>query len=171
MTPEQAKLLAEVFVNQLEDEFKTTKRVLAAVPEDRLDYKLGEKGRTARELMWHIVGSEIWFGSGLAAGEFAAPGEEEPAPPTVAEMVAVFETQVPPVIEKVKALTGERLATPMNFFNVMNVPAVLYLPFWASHTIHHRGQLSTYLRAMNARVPDIYGGSADEPFQMPATAP
>lgn len=49
MTPEQAKLLAEVFVNQLEDEFKTTKRVLAAVPEDRLDYKLGEKGRTARE--------------------------------------------------------------------------------------------------------------------------
>jgi uncharacterized damage-inducible protein DinB len=47
---------------------------------------------------------------------------------------------------------------------------VLYLDVWMHHTIHHRGQLSTYLRAMNARVPDIYGGSADEQFEMPATA-
>jgi uncharacterized damage-inducible protein DinB len=42
--------------------------------------------------------------------------------------------------------------------------------FWIKHTVHHRGQLSMQLRAMNAHVPDIYAGSADEPFQMPATA-
>jgi uncharacterized damage-inducible protein DinB len=53
---------------------------------------------------------------------------------------------------------------------VFNLPLVLYMDFWIKHTVHHRGQLSMQLRAMNARVPDIYGGSADEPFAMPATA-
>jgi len=58
----------------------------------------------------------------------------------------------------------------VSFFNVFNLPAVLYMDFWIKHTVHHRGQLSTYLRAMNAHVPGIYGGSADEPFQMPGGA-
>jgi len=168
MTAEQAKFLAGVFLAHIEDEFKTTKRVLASMPEEKLDFKLGEKGRTARELMWHIVQSEAWFGAGLAAGEFAQEGEGAP-PATVAAIVAAFEAMVPPVIEKAKALSGEQLSKPMNFFGVMNLPAVQYLPFWAHHSIHHRGQVSTYLRALNARVPDIYGGSADEPFQMPAS--
>jgi uncharacterized damage-inducible protein DinB len=52
----------------------------------------------------------------------------------------------------------------------MNMPNVMYLGFMTNHSVHHRGQLSTYLRAMNAHVPSIYGGSADEPFEMPATA-
>jgi uncharacterized damage-inducible protein DinB len=45
------------------------------------------------------------------------------------------------------------------------MPAVTYLGFMNSHSIHHRGQLSVYLRPMGAKVPSIYGGSADEPFQ------
>ena len=119
--------------------------------------------------MWHIVQSEAWFASGLVAGEFSQEGEGT-APATVAEIIAFYEAKVPPLTEKVKSLTGQQLAKPMNFFGVMNLPAVEYLPFWSNHAIHHRGQLSTYLRALNAHVPDIYGGSADEPFQMPATA-
>jgi hypothetical protein len=77
---------------------------------------------------------------------------------------------VPPIADKIGALSGEKLAAPANFFNVFNLPLVLYMDFWIKHTVHHRGQLSMQLRAMNARVPDIYGGSADEPFAMPATA-
>ena len=53
---------------------------------------------------------------------------------------------------------------------IMNFPAVVYLQFLNNHMIHHRGQLSTYLRAMNAHVPSIYGGSADEPFTGSASA-
>jgi len=44
------------------------------------------------------------------------------------------------------------------------MPAVNYLTFVEKHSIHHRGQLATYLRPMGSKVPDIYGGSADEPF-------
>jgi uncharacterized damage-inducible protein DinB len=53
---------------------------------------------------------------------------------------------------------------------VFNLPAVLYLGFLNNHTIHHRGELSTYLRPMGSKVPSIYGGSYDEPFQAPAAA-
>jgi uncharacterized damage-inducible protein DinB len=168
VSAEQAKSLAMIFAGALENEFQTTKKVLAAIPEDQLEFKLGEKGRTARELAWHIVLSEIWFGGSILKGEF--PMESEPAAPaTKAEILAAYE-QVPPLIEQVKGLSGEDLAKTLNFYNVFNLQAVFYLSFWNSHGIHHRGQLSTYLRAMNAHVPSIYGGSADEPFEMPAAA-
>ncbi len=60
------------------------------------------------------------------------------------------------------------LAAKIPFFGVMNEPLVAYLNMMIVHSVHHRGQLSAYLRPMGAKVPDIYGGSADEPFQMPA---
>ena len=169
-TADQAQFLAGLYAGSIAHEFETTRRVLKAMPEDKLEFKLGEKGRTARELLWHIVVSEIWFGQSIVRGDFTFEGEPQ-APATVAEIVAEFERRVPELIEKVKALPAERLLAPLNFFNVFNMPAVLYLDFWKSHSIHHRGQASSYLRALNARVPDIYGGSADEPFQMPAEPP
>ncbi len=168
LNAEMAKGLAAMFVEMLENEAATTKRVLAAVPEGRLDFKLGDKGKTARELMWHIVTSEAWFGEGVVNGDFAMEGAEEAAPATVAGIVAAYQARIPSVLERVKRMTGEQLARPVDFFGVYNLPAVMYLNFWNVHSVHHRGQLSTYLRAMNARVPSIYGGSADEPFSTTA---
>jgi hypothetical protein len=69
-TPDQAKGLSMVFMQSLGQEVPTTRRVLAAVPEAQLDFKLGDKGRTTRQLMWHIVQSEKWFGSSIIAGNF-----------------------------------------------------------------------------------------------------
>ena len=167
-SPDQAKGIAQVFLQSLSTEVPTTKRVLACVPEAQMDFKLGEKGRTARELMWHLAHSEEWFAGCIAAGDFSADPSDGPAPATAAEVLAHYEEHVPPIIEKLQALSGEQLATPVSFFGAFNLPLVLYIDFWIHHTIHHRGQLSTYLRAMNAHVPDIYGGSADEPLEMPA---
>lgn len=166
---DQAKGLSMVYLQSLGNEVPTTRRVLAAVPESQLDFKLGDKGRTARELMWHLAHSERWFGEGVVSGSFAM--ESEPAAPaTVAEILAYYDQHVPSLPDKLATLSGEHLAKPVNFFNVFNLPAVLYMDFWIKHTVHHRGQLSSYLRAMNVHVPSIYGGSADEPFAMPATA-
>ncbi len=169
MTPEEAKFLSEILIGQIEQEVPTTKRVLAAAPEDRLDYKLGEKGRTLGELMWHIAQSEVWFANATVKGEF--PMDEEGKPPASAkETLAWYGEKLPPLLTRMKSVPAEKWATPVNFFNVFNFPLVFYLSFWTSHTVHHRGQMSTYLRALNAHVPSIYGGSADEPFEMPATA-
>lgn len=168
MNAEQAKSLADMFLQMIEHEMQTTRRVLAAVPEDQLNFKLGEKGRTARELMWHLAGSEYWFLNSIAAGEFPMEGER-PAPATKAEILAFYDKEPPAALARCKKLTGEQFVKPVNFFNVFNLPNGMYLNFSMVHSVHHRGQLSTYLRAMNAKVPDIYGGSADEPFQMPAS--
>ena len=166
-TADQAKGLSMVFLQSLGNEIPTTRRTLAAVPEAQLDFKLGEKGRTARELMWHIARSEKWFGEGILAANF--PMDADPPPPaTAAEILAEYDAHVPGLSARLAALSGEQLAAPVNFFNVFNLPNVLYMDFWIKHTVHHRGQLSSYLRALNAHVPSIYGGSADEPFEMPA---
>lgn len=169
LNAQSAQGLAAMFVEILQNETATTKKVLAAMPDAQLDFKLGDKGRTARELMWHIVQSEIWFGNGVANGEFGMEGEA-PAPATKNEMLTVYEQAIPGLLDRIKALSGEQLAKTINFFNVLNLPAVMYLNFWNVHSVHHRGQLSTYIRAVNGHVPDIYGGSADEPFHMPASA-
>jgi len=168
-TPDQAKGLSMVFLQSLGNEVPITRRVLAAVPESQLDFKLGDKGRTTRDLMWHLARSEKWFGEGIVAGNFPMD-PDPPAPTTVAEILAYYDQHVPSLADKLAPLSGEHLATPVNFFNVFTLPNVLYMDFWIKHTVHHRGQLSMHLRAMNAHVPDIYGGSADEPFAMPATA-
>ena len=170
MNPAEAKSIAQVLLGGVENEFPTTRKVLAAVPESQLNFKLGEKGRTARELAWHLAASEIWFGEAIASGDFSKPERTMPDNATVADIVAFYEKEMSAQIAKLKALSGEQLAKEVSLFGVMNMPDVLYLGFLTNHSVHHRGQLSAYLRAMNAHVPSIYGGSADEPFQMPAGA-
>ena len=91
-TPDQAKGLSMVFLQGLGNEVPITRRVLAAVPAAQLDFKLGEKGRTTRELMWHIVRSEKWFGEGIAAGSFAGDPSDGPPPATA----AAIQTPAPP---------------------------------------------------------------------------
>jgi len=171
MTAEQAKFLLNFFLPSVEQEAQTTKKVLAAIPEDRREYRPDPKGRTAMELAWHIASSELWFLDGIANGEF---GQEEEQPPsglhTVADVIAWYDKTLPPAIEKLRALPGEKLTTSVSFFGLFNYPAVAYLSFLVVHSVHHRGQLSVYLRPMGSKVPSIYGGSADEPFQMPAQA-
>lgn len=170
MNPAEAKAIAQMLLSGIEQEYATTKKIVAAIPENQLNFKLGEKGRTTRELAWHLIASEAWFAEGVANVDFSHSESAMPANVTVADMVAFYEKEVPAKIAKVQQLSGEQLAQIVNFFGVMQVPNVGLIGFWNNHAIHHRGQLATYLRAMNAYVPSIYGGSADEPFQMPATA-
>lgn len=167
-TPEQAQGIAMFLIQGLENEYLITKKVLAALPEDKKNFKLGDKGWTAQALHWHIVSVDLWFLDGIAAGEFAPEGGGT-MPATLKEAVDLYEKEFGPKLAKVKALSGEKLAAAVQFYH-MTMPNVVYLSFLSNHSIHHRGQLSTYIRAMNGHVPSIYGGSADEPFEMPASA-
>ena len=68
-------------------------------------------------------------------------------------------------VEQIRQMSGEQLAATLNFFGVAEFPAVVYLTWLSNHSIHHRGQLSAYLRPMGAKVPAIYGPSGDEMWQ------
>jgi uncharacterized damage-inducible protein DinB len=63
--------------------------------------------------------------------------------------------------DKLTNLSNEQLTKVVDFRGMFQLPAVMYLNFVVHHTIHHRGQLSAYLRPMGAKVPSIYGESYD----------
>ena len=172
ITPEFAAAYREIMCEGLQNEFETTKKVLAAIPDAKRDYRPDSKARTAWELAWHIAKEDVLFLDQIAEGKFVMPDPryDNETPKTVSELVAWYDKNFPRALQRVRTMPPAKLATPINFVGLFNLPAVFYLGFMNNHSIHHRGQLATYLRPMGSRVPSIYGGSADEPFQMPATA-
>jgi uncharacterized damage-inducible protein DinB len=168
MTPEQATfLLHEVYLPQMRNEQKTTQRIIAAVPADKGSYKPDERSMSAWELAKHIAGSEMFFMGGVSNGVFnRADGAVPDTVTTPSALAAWYDDNFIKAAEKVAATKPEDLAKNVNFV-IFNLPAIAYAGFMMSHSIHHRGQLSAYLRPMGAKVPRIYGGSADEPLEIP----
>jgi len=167
-TPDFVLAYRALMLDGLAREVETTKRVLAAIPDARKDYRPDPNARTAWELGWHLANTDVQFMEGIADLEFkmAARSEME-KPKNVAELVEWYDKNMKRSAERVRSLSGEQLATPVNFMGVFNMPAAFYLAFLNNHSIHHRGELATYLRPMGSKVPTIYGGSYDEPFQPP----
>lgn len=168
MTPEQAKFAAELYVQGLDNEYQITRKVLAAVPEAKKGYRPDPNARSAFELASHIASVDVWFLNSICKGDLTP--EEDRKFNSVAEVVAFYEHEFPKALAKVKALPAEKLAKPIAAFGIFNYPGVVYLAFTNNHSIHHRGQLATHLRPMGSKCPNIYGGSFDEPMQMPAGA-
>jgi uncharacterized damage-inducible protein DinB len=167
MTPEFAAGLCAMMLDGIQREAECTKRVLAAVPDDKSDYRPDPNARTARELAWHIANTDIQFLDGIADLNFSMESPEH-KPETSADVVKWYDENMKRGLARVAAMSPEQLLTPIEFFGVFNLPAVAYLGFLNNHSIHHRGELATYLRPMGSKVPSIYGGSYDEPF-VPAT--
>jgi len=80
---------------------------------------------------------------------------------TPAELAVWYEQSIADKLQKLKTLTPEQLTKIIDFRGLVQLPAVMYLEFASNHSIHHRGQLSAYLRAMGSKVPAIYGESYD----------
>jgi uncharacterized damage-inducible protein DinB len=169
MSPEFALGYCAMMLDGITREAEITKKVIAAVPDAASSYKPDPKARTAKELAWHLANTDVQFLDGIAGLNFKMESPEHP-PQTSAEVVAWYDDRIKQGVASIAAMTPEQLLTPVNFYGVFNLPAVLYLGFQSSHSIHHRGELATYLRPMGSKVPSIYGGSYDEPFQAPAAA-
>ena len=169
MNADQAKFLAGYFAGLIEQEATTTAKVLAAVPDDKRDYKPDPKSRTAWDLTTHLALGDIWFLDSIINGKFSMDdpdGEKKAAAQfkSVNDVVAYYNREFPTRIKQLRALPVEKLTEIVDFFGVMKMPNANYLGFAQNHSVHHRGQLAAYLRAMGGKVPSIYGGSADEPM-------
>lgn len=168
MDQQQAKFLTSQFTQLMEGEFAATCAVLAAVPNARRDYKPDAKSRTAWELATHLATGDIWFLQSVHDGQFAydqeAAKKAESSFADVDELVAYYKREFPAMLDKVRAMPGEKLAAVVDFFGMFQWPNASYLGFANNHSVHHRGQLAAYLRAMGSKVPAIYGGSADVPM-------
>jgi uncharacterized damage-inducible protein DinB len=166
LTPEFALAYREITLHGLSNEAQTTKKVLAAIPEAKRDFRPDPNARTAWELAWHLANTDVQFFDGIAQLKFdmnSPDGKDKPS--TISDVVSWYEKNFARGVDEVRVMKPEQLLTPIDFFGVFNLPAVFYLGFLNNHSIHHRGQLATYLRPMGAKVPSIYGGSFDEPWK------
>jgi len=166
MSPDQAKAAADLMATVWEGEFPATCQVLAAVKNDNRDYKPDAKSRSAWELATHLATADIWFMDSILNGAFEwnpdAVKQAESQFKTVDDIVAFYKKTFPEKLKALRALPGDKLTPNINFFGNFNWPAVQYIGFANNHSMHHRGQLAAYLRAMGSRVPNIYGPSADD---------
>ena len=159
MNADHAKFLAGVIGQNLQGEWMHTYKVINAVPEGKKDYKPQENSRTAWDLAHHIAICDVGFLHAVAANSFSVFPAKCDAK-TVTALADWYKHEFPKALEKVLTLDGNHVAQIVESWG-MKLPSVSYMMFCNNHMIHHRGQLSTYLRPMGGKVPGIYGPSAD----------
>ena len=163
LQPDQATfLLQTVFLPAVEREHATTRKVIEAIPLDKGDYRPDQVSKSALELAWHIAASEKRFLNGIVDGGFDF--SPMPRPDSVrnsADIARWYEEMYQAVLGRLKKMTPEQLAKVLDFRGMFQMPAVVFFQTTLIHSIHHRGQLSTYLRPMGGKVPAIYGESYD----------
>src|SRR6476646_6914043 len=162
LTPDQAKFLLALALPNIQTEHATTKRVIEAIPLDKGDYRPDAVSKSALELAWHIVAAEKRFLSGILAGALDfSPIHRPDSITNSAGIAAWFDETFAANLQKLEGINGETLAKMVDFRGMFQLPAVGFIQLALNHSIHHRGQLSMYLRPMGAKVPSIYGESYD----------
>lgn len=154
-----------MLLGTMEREFPITLKVLKAFPADKADFKPHERSRTAKDLMWTMAMEYGLIVDGALAGAIAF--SQNPAPATIEEIISGYEAAVKGVHAKIKEMPDADMnanikfavGTPME--RDMRRGDALWLA--VMDTIHHRGQMSVYVRMAGGKVPSIYGPSADEP--------
>ncbi|HTK82473.1 MAG TPA: DinB family protein [Bacteroidota bacterium] len=157
----------DMFLQTWEREFQTTLKILKAYPADKLDLKPSEKSKSARDLAFTFTGEQALVDMALK-GKIEFTGGGPSAPNTMNEIIASYENAVKANMEKVKAMSDTDFNSMIGFFVAPKTPGqvrkadVLWLTI--NDMIHHRGQLSVYLRMAGGKLPSIYGPTADEPW-------
>jgi uncharacterized damage-inducible protein DinB len=173
MQPEQAVFLLKTVLPTFEREHATTKRIFETIPVGQQDYRPDPVSKTALDLAWHVATTEDRFMRGIIDGEFrftgasARPEGVQDAADVARWYAKTFENNA----NELRQLSGDQLIKIIDFRGMLQLPAIAYLTLCMNHSVHHRGQLSTYLRPMGAACPTIYGESyADTQARLAAQA-
>jgi uncharacterized damage-inducible protein DinB len=164
ITGEQAVfLLQNIYLGTLKNESRLTKKIIEAVPAGKCEYRPDEVSKSAIELARHIATADNRFLETVVNGVFeASAGAIPESVKTPAEIATWYGERFAKNFEALTKLTGEQLVKIVDFRGMFQRPAVTFVILGMHHTIHHRGQLSSYLRSMGAKVPSIYGESYDD---------
>ena len=163
--------LKDSLLPEYDHEMGTTRRLLERVPEADFAWKPHEKSFALGHLAGHISNIPHWVDIMLDGSSFdvaAAGGDARPTPPaSVADLLATFDANVKRARAKLDEQPDPALFAPWSLLSngqvVFTMPKIAVLrSFVMNHLIHHRGQLSVYLRLRNVPLPSIYGPTADE---------
>ena len=169
--PMAATTPKQQFLDGFTRETATTLKVLRAYPSDKLDLRPSPRSATARDLAWLFVIEQGLAAKALTTGfDWSTPPGKPPAAPDSLDAIIktveeVNQADDPPrrkyarcsaATDTVKFFTGPK--------TLGDIPKIDFLWFLLCDQIHHRGQLSVYLRIAGGKVPSIYGPSGDEPW-------
>ena len=162
-------MLNQSLIPEFQHEASSTRKILERVPDGKLDWKPHDKSMTLGRLASHIAEIPDWMTVTLTTDEldFAKGDYKFTAPANTAELIAKFQDSCHKALEQLKAATDETLMGPWTLRNgdhvIFTMPRIATLrSFVMNHFIHHRGQLSVYLRLLDVPVPGMYGPTADE---------
>ena len=153
-----------LFLKFWEKEAPAMRKVISRIPQEKSDYRADPKARTAREIAWLLVREEIVLGDGLEKG--VLEWVDIPTPATMTEILDTYDRHHPTITKRLHSLPSAKWEQPVPFMfggqEVMKETGYDNAWGFLLDAIHHRGQLSTYLRPMGSTVPAIYGPSGDE---------
>lgn len=160
--------LNEPLIAELRIEAGATRKMLERVPQDSLAWQPHEKSRTLGELAAHIANLPGLFIATLNRDEFDRH-DYQAVTDSVPDILETFERNISSAFEVLKTLSDERLLTPWRYKYgeqvIFEMPRLVVIRTTAlNHLIHHRGQLSVYLRLLNVPLSSVYGPTADEPL-------
>jgi uncharacterized damage-inducible protein DinB len=148
-----------LFTQFWEQEAGTTRKVISRIPEGST-YRPDPKSRTAQEIAWQIYCEEKMIIEALETG--VVGWSPPPVPESMKEVQSAYAEQSDDIIRRWKALPADRWNAVLDFFG-RERPASPMAWSFLFDIVHHRGQITTYLRPMGSTVPQIYGPSGDEP--------
>jgi len=158
----------EYFSKTFRNEWPVFVKVLRALPADKLDYKPHEKSSAAGDIAWFLAQELGCLNDAIETGRSDFP--EAPRPQTLDAIVSAYEKAARDLEPRISAADEEKWKSKagMYFKNKLITEMVIEDLFWnfLHDAIHHRGQLSAYLRPMGGKVPAIYGPSGDEKGSM-----
>ena len=160
----------EALLQELDQEARTTRRVLERVPGDRLGWKPHDKSMSLGQLALHVATVPGGVAQIAIQSPFPLPEFKQPSAASAAELIPALEQSVAKAQEIIRTIDDAALGKIWRAMDgereVMALPVgALLRSIMLNHWYHHRGQLSVYLRQLGVPVPSIYGPSADEnPF-------
>lgn len=160
--------IADALLPEFDHEMTTTRKVLERVPDDKFDWKPHTKSFSMGQLAQHVATLPIWGAMTLRQSAFDLAGEfAMPTFRTRAEMLASFDKEAASTRAALAGISDAELMAPWALKRgtdtIFSMPkASVWRSFFMNHVIHHRGQLSVYLRLNDVPVPSMYGPSADE---------
>jgi len=159
--------IVDALLPEFDHEMATTRKLLERVPGDRLAWKPHEKSYTLGQLAQHVSTIPMWGSITIEQSEFDAAGARQAELTSQAEILAAFDRNAAATRAALVGRSDAEFMAPWSLKSgtqtIFTMPkAVVWRSFVLNHLIHHRGQLSVYLRLNDVPLPSIYGPSADE---------